>query len=296
MWLFYSLLAPLFFAIVHVMDAHCVDHIFEKPWMGVVTSALASLLIFILLPFIAPFVTWEQPEITYVVLAFLSGVLIQASQGFYFKALSYSEAGIIAAYWNFIPAFLPIFSFIIFRDVLQVPQYVGIIILILSSVSLCLIDSNFHTRWNSFFLMLGASLLQVAAYLIEDRVFEKVPFFMGFLFITAGLVFTGTLPLLLKKVRNSLKRNFHKLHPAVSIFIAIEIANLCALAAAQKGIDLGIPSLVAAVETTIPSYTFLLSLVFLYVYPKFGDRDTFHRLPVKLSLVGIMVIGVWMVS
>ena len=42
MWLVFALLSPLFWAIVTVLDRHCVERIFDRPWMGVITSALAS--------------------------------------------------------------------------------------------------------------------------------------------------------------------------------------------------------------------------------------------------------------
>src|SRR3989338_5945652 len=256
-WLFFALLSPLFWASTCVMDSVCVKEVFRKPWIGIVTSALASLVVFLAVPFIAPFVEWSVPSWQIVGLALLAGALIQISQVFYFQALSYSEAGIVAAYWNLTPALLPITSFFILDQVLEVPQYIGIGVLIFASVCFCFLDANFAFRWRSFFLMLGASILQVAALLFEDRVYEQAPYFLGFLLITTGLILMGISPLLLPSALKVFRSNLPALRPIASIIVGIEVMNLLALASSQRAIDLGVPSLVAAVETMIPAYTFL---------------------------------------
>jgi drug/metabolite transporter (DMT)-like permease len=140
MWLIFGLAAPLLWALVHILDEYCVDHLFEKPWMGVVTSAAASAIAFIGLPFILFYVDFSTFSLQLFLAAIIAGLFIQVSQGFYFTALSYSEAGIVAGYWNMIPALLPVASFIIFGQILSLNQYIGIVILIIASTALCLID------------------------------------------------------------------------------------------------------------------------------------------------------------
>lgn len=293
MWLFFALLAPLFFAMVHVIDSYCVEEIFERPWMGVVTSSFASLVVFLSVPFVAPFVSWEIVPWA-AALAFFTGILIQISQGFYFQALSYSEAGIVASYWNMIPTMLPIFTFFLFGRTLELQQYTGIVVLIASSVIFCLLDTNLHWRWFSFFLMFCASLMQVFSYIIQDIVFDSAPFFISYLFIIGGIIFTGILPLSFFRFRKLFIKNTVVVS-ATSIFIFVEILNLLALISAEKAIDLGRPSLVAAVETTMPAHTFLLALLLVFITHRFGDPRAKHKIFAKLSLVGVMVFGVWLV-
>jgi drug/metabolite transporter (DMT)-like permease len=296
MWLVFALTSPLCWAVVHVLDAHCVERVFDRPWMGVITSALASVVAFLLIPFVAPFVPWQVPSWEIALLALLAGGLIQFSQGFYFQALAYSEAGIVAAYWNMIPTFLPVASFAILGSVLAQWHYVGIGLLVVASVAFCLLDSNFEARWRSLFLMVIASCLQVAALLIEKHVFEHSPFFVGFLIITAGIVLSGSLPLVLPSVRTAFKNNMATLRPAFAMIVAIEVINLAALFLSQRAISLGVPSLVAAVESTIPAYTFLFSFVFVLITKRFGDPKALRRLPAKFLLGAVMAIGVWLLS
>src|SRR3989338_7051364 len=205
MWVLYALTAAVFFAVVHLLDEYCIDEIFEKPWIGVITSALASLVVLIPLPFILPFVGWQWPTYSILLLAISAGALIQVSQLLYFNALANTNAGIVAAYWNIIPAILPILSYFIFGRIFTPNQYIGIVILIFSS-------------------------------------------------------------------------------------------NLIALAFAQKSIKEGSPSLVAAVETTMPGFTFLIALIVFSIFKIKYDTKIFMNIWKKYMALIVMIIGVYLVS
>jgi drug/metabolite transporter (DMT)-like permease len=295
-WLFFALCSPFFWAVVHVADAHCVERVFHRPWMGVITSSLASLIVVLVIPFAYPFAQWEMPRWNSAVFFVVAGLLVQISQAFYFQALSHSEAGIVAAYWNMTPALLPAAAFVFVGSVLRPHHYLGIAILIAASIAFCLAEDDRATRWRGLFLMLAASIFQVAALLLMNAGYERSRFFVGFLLTTFGVIAAGSAPLMFSVVRKAFRENFDQLRPALPVVLGIELVNLVALFMSQKALDLGVPSLVAAVETTIPAYTFALALVLLAAAPKFGDERVTSRLPMKLLLVAVMATGVWLVS
>jgi drug/metabolite transporter (DMT)-like permease len=294
MWLFYALLGPPFWALVHILDSHCVGNVFDRPWMGVITSSLATAVIAAFaLPLILPHLEWQLPEWHIIALAILAGGLIQLGQGFYFQALEKTEAGIVAAYGNFTPTLLPLVSYFVMGDVLQPWHYVTIGVLVLASICFCLIDVSRHGRWDSVILMLLASTVQVSVIVIEKYIFVHSAFLSSFMFIIIGVVLSGVLPLLLaSNVRKAFGKNLHKLKPLAPLFICIEFANLVALYMSQRAIDLGSPSLAAAMETTVPGYTFLLTILLLSLKHRFGNEEAKYRLRTKLILVGIMTAGV----
>jgi uncharacterized membrane protein len=264
--------------------------------MGVITSSIASTIVIAIVPFVFPFVDWTWPETKTILLALLAGILIQSSQIFYFQALNNSEAGVVAAYWNLTPAMVPVASFIFFGKLLLTQQYLGISVLVITSVCFCLVGTNIQTNWQAFWLMLIASCFQVNALLLEDQVFKHCTFFIGFLLITVGIIVSGILPLLLAKVRQTFRKNMALLQPAIPMLFGIEIANLIALFMSQRAIDLGVPSLVAAVEATVPAYTFALSILLLTIFSPFGDQDAWNHFPFKLFLSVVMAFGVRMVT
>jgi uncharacterized membrane protein len=239
---------------------------------------------------------WDIGNWRIVTLAVLAGILIQTSQILYFQALAYSEAGIVAAYWNLTPSILPIVSFFLLGTVLHIYHYIGIGILILASTGFCLLDANFKIRWDTFWLMGMACCIQAIALLIEDYIFHFISLFSGFIFITVGIIFCGIPSLLVQSVRRSLWKTL-RIHPMTTvILLAIEGINLLALFMSQRAIAVGLPSLVAAVESTIPAYVFLLSMLMFAINRQIVDPRALKRLPLKLGLLTAIVTAVWLVS
>jgi drug/metabolite transporter (DMT)-like permease len=293
MWLFYALLAPAFFGLVHVLDAFCVEEIFDKPWLGAITSAVATIaIVFLPLPYLLPFIELEIPSNKVLLLAFVAGALIQVSQVLYFQSLSYSEAGIVAAYWNLIPVFIIVISYLLLDKILAFNHIIGVIILISTSTLMLLLDISYDSKIKTIVLMFAASGMQAITYLIDDWVFEQTTFAIGFFVTCLGIITAGLSPLAIPKVSLNTKH----VSSYGKIFILIEALNVIALFFAQLAISLGDPALVAAIETTIPAYAFLISFVFLVSYSKYGDTRVLKKLPLKLTAVGIMSIGVYLIS
>jgi len=296
MWLFFALLFPFFFAVVCVLDSYCVEKVFDRAWMGVITSSLASVAAFLLLPLALPFSVWGKPTGEIIVLAFLAGALTQMAQALYFQSLAYSEAGIVAAYLNLVPVILPVVSYALSGQAFGTWIYFGIALNIAASVWMCLLDSNFQARWKSFFLMLAGCFLYAAGVLVEKYIFDYVPVLEGFLLITAGIVLSGSLPLAWPQVRLAFRKNITALRPAIVILIGIEVVNLLAIYFRHRALSLGDPSLIEAVATIQPGYTFGLSFLLYIIAPRFGDPQAKEKLWLKLLLVAAMVGGVRLVS
>ncbi len=263
-----------------------------------VTSAIASLIILIPLPYILPFVEWSWPEWQVAAMALVAGALIQFSHFLYFNALAYSQAGIVSAYWNLVPVITPILSLILFRKILTPVEYVGIAILVLSSIYILSLGDDLHTGRKALFLMILAAFLQACAYIITDGVYEHIPFLQGYMIMLVSLIAVGISPLFIPKIRRTLHKAIPKLSGGIKIIIFIEIVYLLSLASAQKAISLGNPSLVAAIETTMPAFTFMLAIFFISFRhtARFGDPKAEHKIFRKLLSIGVMCIGVWMVS
>lgn len=295
-WLAFALTSPLFWGVTHVLDSYCVDEIFDHPWVGAVTSGLCTLLI---LPFLAlgVFILPTAPmPWSAVGLCILAGIVFMAGQIAYFYALSISESGIVAAYWNLIPLLLLVIGYLFFNEQLTSYQYLGCVVLILSSVGFCLLDGNAESRWQSFWLMLfGVSCMSIY-FLIQKKVFTLSPVYQAFLVSSLSIATAGLAPLLSPRHLKAFQQNWRNIRPAFRFLLAIEIANLIALGTSQYAVSYGYPSLVSAVEGTIPAYAFLISMFLYSVFRKYGEEEARHHLLTKLLLVCVMAFGVWLVS
>jgi len=110
------------------------------------------------------------------------------------------------------------------------------------------------------------------------------------------MTLTGSFPLVFGKIRSAFVNNSRRFGSAIALIIGIEVINLGAIGTSQIAVDRGQPELVAAVESTMPAYTFSLSFLLLYLLPKFGDEKAKRLLTVKLILVAVMACGIWLVS
>jgi drug/metabolite transporter (DMT)-like permease len=291
MWLLCALSSSFVWAIVHILDEHCVDRIFSKPWLGVITSSLVSVGIFMLVPFsgqniIIP--TWDV-----LIICLLTGAIIQASQYYYFRALDYSDCGTVSAYWNLTPTFLPIISYWLFGYLITGNNYIGIGLLVLGSVGLCLND-RVADRWNTLYLMTVAASLQTVVVLLEKYIFDRTDFFGAFLSITMGTVAVGIVSLVSPQSRATLSNDLPNIKQAWRVLVAIELLNWVALYLGQSAVKNGIPSLVSAIEASIPAFAFGLSMGMAFVNRQFERYR--QGLGLKLSMIGLMMVGVWLIG
>jgi uncharacterized membrane protein len=300
MWIQYALFSSLLWAIVHVLDEHCVDKIFSKPWLGVITSSGISAGIFLLVPILKIPIVIPQWDLLGICL--VTGAIIQLSQFFYFRALDFSDSGTVAAYWNLTPIFLLVISYWLFGYFITANNYLGIALLLIASVGLCAID-KFSNRWDTLYLMSIAAGLQTIVVTIEKYIFDRTDFFGAFLSITAGIILSGLGCLVLKKVRLTLAEDLPKIQQALPIFIAIELINLAALYSGQLAVKLGVPVLVSAIEASTPAYAFGLSLLIAIWQRRSSARQplrelraTKRTLSIKWGLVGLMIMGVWLIG
>lgn len=295
MWLTFALLSPLCWAFVHVSDSYSLDEILEKPWMGIFTGALATLPLFIPLPFLIQS-GYVQISIDTLIFGIFIGFLLQISQCLYFKALSHSDAGTVSAYWNLVPALIPIASVFLLGHTFSLLECFGIIMLISASVVMCLLDANFDKKWITFGLMAIASLIQVTAILSEDHFYTTRSFLEGFYCVLIGIVLTGIAPLLTPAGKRRIFSNFSKIRKGLYIFFSIEVVNIFALFFSQRAIDLGRPSLVTAVESTVPAYVFILTYFFSKINHKYFDLEILSKWQLKMGLIIAMLFGVFIVS
>jgi uncharacterized membrane protein len=292
MWIQYALFSSFLWAIVHILDEHCVDHIFSKPWLGVITSSGISAGIFLLVPFLHIPIVIPQWDVLLVCL--FTGAIIQLSQVYYFRALDSSDSGTVSAYWNLTPTFLPVISYWLFGYLITGNNYIGIALLLIASIGLCTID-KFESKWDTLYLMSIAASIQTGVVLLEKYIFDRSDFFGAFLSITVGIFITGLFSLGLRMVRVSLVKDLPKIKTALPIFIIIELINWAALYTGQSAVKMGVPSLVSAIEASIPAFAFGISLLIAMLTHKV-DLETKRKLPVKWAMVGLMMVGVWLIG
>ena len=228
-WLILALTSPAFWAIVHVLDSYCVDRVFHRPWIGLVASSLTMLISLPLLIGGVGFVGWSPLSATAMAWCGLAGFSFMASQLLYFYALSQSESGIVAAYWNLLPLFLLLAGYVILDERFSAARYAGCLILVICSVSFCVVDGNVEHRVRSFWMMLVAALFQLFYFHAQKHVFATHPVYPVFVAMTVAMIFSGLLPLLRSQCRREFLVNWPQIRSWLPFLLLIEAANLIAV-------------------------------------------------------------------
>jgi uncharacterized membrane protein len=288
MWIQYALFSSFLWAIVTVLD----DNIFSKPWLGVITSSGISAGIFMLVPFLNMPIVIPQWDI--LLICIFTGIVAQISQVYYFRALDSSDSGTVSAYWNLTPTFLPVISYWLFGYIITGNNYIGIGLLLVASIGLCVID-KFESKWDTLYLMSIAASIQTGTVLLEKYIFDRTQFFGAFLAISASICLSGLFSLGMREVRVSLVKDLPKIKKALPIFIVIELINWVAIYTGQTAVKMGVPSLVSAIEASIPAFAFAISLTVMGLTHKI-DAETKRKLPVKWGMVALMMTGVWLIG
>jgi drug/metabolite transporter (DMT)-like permease len=291
-WLTFALASAALWAIVHVLDSYCVERVYERPYMGTIMGGLMTLG---LLPALAMGLIgsgWQPMSLEAWLIALLCGIAYMTTQWMYFIALHSCESGIVSAYWNSLSFFLPVASYLILGETLPPLVYAGIAIVASTSVGFALIDQNAQHRWRAFALMQGAVLVQVAYFLLQDRLFRTCPTYQGFIVISLFIGLVGVGPLMFKPCRSRFRSNWKVIRPALKFLVVIELANSMAVGCSQFAIANGRPSLVAAAEATMPAFTFVFSLILFWATRRFGEEEAKNRLVLKIILTAAMAFGV----
>ena len=295
MWLAITLASCLLWAVLFVADAHLVAVVFDRPWVGVLTSGAVSALALPLVGIWAA-ATWQPLGWDTVALGLLTGVAFVACQYAHFQAMAYTEAGIVAAYWGMTPVFTLAGGAAVLGEHLTGWQYAGVGVLVAAAVLFGLADTKGAGRWRALWLMLAGCVFQ-AGYLVAQKVvYSAATTPQAFAVILAGMAAAGLSPLAFGGCRRVVRGNMPRLRAAGGMLLVIEGVHLGAVFTGQLGVDAGSPSLVAAMEGTTSGLTFLLSLALYALTRRFGEEQAGRRLWLKLILVAVMALGVWMVS
>jgi hypothetical protein len=130
--------------------------------------------------------------------------------------------------------------------------------------------------------------------LLEKYIFDRTDFFGAFLAITVGTVAAGLSGFKSAEVRTTFRANLPSIRQAWRVLVAIELLNWIALYLGQSAVKDGIPSLVSAIEASIPAFAFGLSMGIAFLNRQF---DSYRKgLGLKLAMIGLMMVGVWLIG
>jgi len=300
-WMLVAFIAPICWALVNIIDLWLAREVFSNE-----EEATAIIGIFGLLPWVSVLI-WGFPQIdlTYGVLSVIGGLLFMTFNYFYFRSLFASDdLTLVSILMNLAGLVVPVLAAMLIHERLTAVNYIGIVIIVIGSVVACLNGRivNEHLKriaWPMAVAIMAFSLSMVA----EETVYQKANFHGGLLFFSLGL-FLGGIYCYSKKVLR--EKKVFKISRTVGFgFVIVESINLLAVVGSHYAIKIS-PSVsfVAVIETTVPAFIMLLSLL-VYVACKMLKVATKHTALLEAQLAGyqnkifaiiVMAYGVYLLG
>jgi drug/metabolite transporter (DMT)-like permease len=296
MWLLFAFLAPAFYAIAEIFDNFLVNKEFKHPFTLVFYTSLFNLIFVPILFFFQP-PTW--PPLHTIPIFILLGLVGVGYLYPYYRGLKSDDTSVVISFFAIGRVFIPVLAFLIVGEVLDLQQYLGILLIIVSVVALAMHHSRKKFRFSKAVWYIGW-----AAFLLSfEGVFLKLLFENGVSVSTAiggesilGLIFAIFLLAsgrMRKEIRTGLPL-FIKLSP---LFLLEEFFTFAGQWTESSAISLTSLSVVKGITMSAPFFLVVYAWLGEGVFPSLFKEDL-HRKKVlrKLLLFVVLVIGILLVK
>lgn len=322
-WLLLAFIAPLFWALVNIVDVYFVSEVYKDELDGTIITGLFQVIPFFILGLfflkinIKQFINLSPGNgiITVdplLLLGFLGGFLFTSSFFFYFKALfKQKDVAFLQIIWGLTIIAVPILAFLFWGEKLPIVSYAGMGLTLAGAIFLSF-NKSLRNKLSFRYLaiMLSAVIIFSLSMVFEDRVYGELTlrgfgdqgFLLGFLCFSLGSVFCGLFFAILSK-RNPIPLIKEYGH----IFILLEGITFFGNLSSQRAISVA-PSVsfVATIETFVPVFVMVFSLIILFYFSFILAKrtKTFEKIYreqldgiwIKIIATVIMAMGVYIIS
>ncbi len=234
-WILIAFVSPILHGFSNILDNYLANKLFKNLWTLIFYSSLLNA---VFLPFVLLIQVPDLPPLEFLPLFLLIG-LIEVFYLFpYYKALQNEDTSVITALFSIGRIFVPILAFFIVKEVLSLPQYIGFLIIIISSVAVTF-NGRMKFRINkSFLLMILSALLLSIEAVIYKYLFENVSWSTGFVWPVIFSFVISLFFLFIPKPRKDIIENRKNFIKNLPIFASEEILTFGGSATAVYAISL----------------------------------------------------------
>ncbi len=289
-WLIAVLIASACYAFSNVIDNYFSNKIFRDIPSLVFYASLFNIL-FIPLVFLKEIPSFPTlTELPYFIILGFTGVAYLFP---YYKALQHDDTSIVVSLFSLGKIFVPFLAFFLVNERLSIFQYLGFIIIIISSALLTWNNTKKLRLNASFYYMFIVAFLIAIEGVIYKHLFNSASWATGLVW---SLVFTFifSLPLfLVPKNRHNIISQLHHFKRNFHYFLIEELATFGGTAFKTLAITTASITLVEGMMSFLPFFVLLYALLFSRLFPNsFKEKITVRDLIKKGLLFILMVVGV----
>ncbi len=293
MWLLLSILSPALYSISNFVDKYLVEKKVPDPYVITLLGGFLSGIVGVLMIFVIGF---SNIGILNTALIILSGMFLTFYLVPYYSAMKMEDASRVVPYFQFIPIFVLVFSYLFLHEVLNLWQLLGFLVILVGGYLLAIEDfkiSYFKLR-KSILLVIFSSFLIAISNVIFKFVALKADYWttLSYQFLGDGvaafilLMFPGVL----KKTIGSLKWSDFNLWVLLS---GNEVNVIVAHLAYTWAILLAPIALVAVIAGIQPVFVLTYGLILTLFFPKIIKEDIGkNTMVVKTISIVLIVLGI----
>ena len=306
-WFLIALIAPCLWAMVAIIDTYFVHGVYEDEYDGAVISGVFQSLPWLLVPL--GVIGFAFPPVEVAALALFSGGLFILAFFCYFKALFVSnDSALMQILWNVSVPVVPFFAWLVIGEVLTPVHYAGIGIAFLGTLLFNFDDTVKRIGFRRIALpMLGAVVFLSLSMVVAKKAYQlpDVDFWSIFLLFSIGATITSLVVLAIgqrgaferaKKITTLSGKYFF-------FFLTAEGLSLIATMTSQKAISLApAVSFVAVIESLVPVFVMLISLVIVFVFRNTEKvdvnpyRNQVSGMGIKILALVFIAVGIYAVA
>jgi drug/metabolite transporter (DMT)-like permease len=308
LWLPMAFVAPLLWAMVSTLDLYFVRGLYQDEWDGTLISGAFQFFPWLLVALgMLPF-TWPTASATIYALA--GGGMFLASFFFYFRALfRHADVALIQILWNVAILVVPVMAWAWSDESLLPAHYFGIVLAFFGS-SLFAARGGL-LRWGFLRvagIMVWAVLLFSASMVLQEEAYRHAhsQFLDVYLVFSLGVAGAAALLAMWRPRMTAARvRRFAGMKPGfIALLVSAEGVSFAGTVFSQRAIDLSpSPSFIAAIESSVPVFVMLYSLLLASVFTYFdrAHAATIFRNQIlgwqeKLAAVSLMSVGIYCIA
>lgn len=295
-WLFYAVLSPIIYTVVNFIDKYVVEHRVKDyramPIYGSITGLVVGTIFWVITGF-------PTLPVRDALILFLSGALTIWGAAIYFNAISRSETSIVILLLQSLPIFTFVLSFILLGERLTLPQTVGFVIILISSLLASSQRNKRRARLDTaFWLIVATNIFWAAAAVLVKFSISSLSFSQILSYESWGIGIGGVV--LLAIFRNTRRAFFQSATSASRMTLAIFFLNELIFVAAKSityyAYSIGPISLVSVVNGIQPfiglGYGWALTTVFPKQFREDISQSTlvYKGVLAVLAFVGLSII------
>ena len=293
-WFILALLPPLFWAGCNIMDKFLLEKYVKSPisYQLIITIFNTINILIILI------ITSISTNFYGFLLGIMIGLINVIAVTFYNKSMIHEEASRVVPLAYLSSIFVLILAYIFLGEILNFEKYLGIIFIVLGGVLISYkkIKKKWHFSSIIKFILISAFLWGVGS-VISKYILGFIDFFTLSVWQLVGYLIFGPLFLISGKVRKDFVKDIKKFNKKIiAIMIINTIFYLVGLLSFNFAASIGLISLVYAVASSQPLFTFIYTSMISKLSPGI-IREKIDKSTILLKIVAIFIIifGSWLI-